>query len=303
MGNCKSSTKGGVAEEASRSSGSSSGSNDGAGVELQISTATVPSSIEGDGFAIPIKAYRPVNTPIRSAVFLIHGGIFSYGDRESHPTIAEGLAKLGLCVTTASFRNGEEAPHRTNITMRDLRDVIDHTRGEWPDVPFGLVGSSSGGFFALTLMQTLGPAVVSFCIPICPVADPFKRASYLRSSVSGSAASEGYAACHDPTQSARILEKQLSFWEKDEDMKEAADGLKTNRHDIPTLLILGSVDKNVPFEVTAGVQSWATRTIVIGGRGHELCDEVVKGGGYHCYLADIDRFLDYCLSKREAKDG
>ena len=79
-------------------------------------------------------------------------------------------------------------------------------------------------------------------------------------------------------------------------MKEAGESLKENKQDIPTLLIIGSADKNVPFSVTADVQSWATRTIVIGGRGHELCDEVVEGGGYHCYLSDIDRFLEYCLS-------
>ena len=64
---------------------------------------------------------------------------------------------------------------------------------------------------------------------------------------------------------------------------------------VPTLLIIGSADKNVPFDVTNDVQSWATRTIVIGGYGHELCDEIVNGGGYYCYLPDIERFLDYCL--------
>lgn len=57
-------------------------------------------------------------------------------------------------MVTASFRNGKEAPHRSNITMRDLRDVVDFVRGEYcggdiggddcsGGVPFGLVGSSS----------------------------------------------------------------------------------------------------------------------------------------------------------------
>ena len=114
------------------------------GVDVQEST--LPSSIEGDDFAIPIKMYVPnykKNGSIRSAVLFIHGGIFSFGDCHSHPTISEGLAKLGLAVVTASFRNGEEAPHKTNITMRDLRDVIDFVKKKWNDVPFGLVGSSS----------------------------------------------------------------------------------------------------------------------------------------------------------------
>jgi len=257
---------------------------------------TIPTSIEGDDFAIPIKVLVPEDRPLRAAVFFIHGGIFAFGDCHSHPTIARGLAELGLAVVTASFRMGKEAPRRTNITMRDLRDVIDFARERWPDLPFGLVGSSSGGHFALTLSQDLGPSMVSFCIPICPVADPSRRASYLRSSISGSAKSDGYATFHDPGRSSFILEKQLSFWEDDASMAEAGDALKTNKHDVPTLLIIGSADKNVPFAVTNDVQSWATRTIVMGGKGHELCEEVVPGKGYHCYLPDVDRFLEYCLS-------
>ena len=109
---------------------------------LKISETTIPSSIKEDDFAIPIKIYKPQNIPLKASVFFIHGGVFSSGDRHSHPTIAEGLAKLGLVVVTASFRNGQEAPHKTNITMRDLRDVIFHVKETW-DIPFGLVGSSS----------------------------------------------------------------------------------------------------------------------------------------------------------------
>jgi len=274
-------------------------------IDVAVEETTISSSIEGDDFVIPIKIYLPsnnnniTNIPIKSSVLFIHGGIFSSGDCHSHPTISEGLAKLGLAVVTASFRNGEEAPHKTNITMRDLRDVIDFVRMKWKNIPFGLAGSSSGGFFALTLSQTLGPSIISFCIPICPVANPFKRASYLRSSISGNAQSEGYTSLHDPKRSAHILEKQLSFWVDDQSMIDAGDLLKSNQQpDIPTLLIIGSADKNVPFSVTNDVQSWATRTIVIGGKGHELCDKVVEGGGYHCYLPDIDRFLDYCLAMK-----
>ncbi|KAL7447973.1 hypothetical protein ACHAWC_000248, partial [Mediolabrus comicus] len=137
----------------------------------------------------------------------------------------------------------------------------------------------------------------SFCIPICPVADPYKRASYLRASISESQQQlEGiYNAVHTPEKSKFILEKQLSFWKSDEEMMKAAETTTTNNNRVPTLLIIGSADKNVPFDVTNDVQSWATRTIVIGGYGHELCDEIVNGGGYYCYLPDIERFLDYCL--------
>ena len=85
-------------------------------------------------------------------------------------------------------------------------------------------------------------------------------------------------------------------------MIAAGESLKAKKYDVPTLMILGSEDKNVPFAVTSDVQSWATRTIVIGGKGHELCyGEEESDGGYQCYLPDIDRFLDYCLSLQKSQ--
>ena len=131
----------------------------------------------------------------------------------------------------------------------------------------------------------------------------YKRASYLRSCIAGTAKDDGYnpVAYHTAEQASFILDKQLSFWETDEAMIEAGNSLKTKRHDVPTLMILGSIDKNVPCAVTADVQSWVMRTIVVGGKGHEPCDQVVMdengvGGGYHCYLSDIFSFVHFALS-------
>ncbi|KAL7493995.1 hypothetical protein ACHAWT_002835 [Skeletonema menzelii] len=267
---------------------------------IKVTETSIPSSIENDNFQIPIKIFTPKNTnKSRAVVFFIHGGIFALGDRHSHPTISQALCQLNLVVVTASFRNGAEAPHESNVTMRDLNDVADYCLESYKDLPFGLVGSSSGGFFAIHLCQTslnsTSTNEIAFCIPICPVADPLKRASYLRSSISGSAKSDGYNAVHTPEKSKFILEKQLSFFKSDESMLDARESTKCNTRNVPTLLIIGSADKNVPFDVTNEVQGWATRTVVIGGMGHELCDEIVKGGGYCCYLPDIERFLVYCL--------
>ena len=160
-----------------------------------------------------------------------------------------------------------------------------------------------GGFFALTLSQTLGPSVVSFCVPICPVAHPYKRAVYLRSCIAGTAITpDGYIYCHDKDRATYTLEKQMGYWEDDDSMIEAGDFLNSPSHDVPTLMILGSVDKNIPYEVVDRVKSWATRTVVVGGRGHELCNEVVKGGGYHCYLPDVERFIEHCcLASRKGE--
>ena len=163
-----------------------------------------------------------------------------------------------------------------------------------------------GGFFALTLAQTLPKHKISFCIPICPVAHPFKRASYLRSSISCSAVREGFVCnddeAHSPSKAETILETQLGFWQDDTSMIKAGEALQNNTNNVPTLLIIGSKDKNVPFEVTRMIQSWATRTIVVGGRGHEICDSVegIKGT-YHDYISDVERFLDYVLEQRETK--
>mmetsp|Transcript_19275 Transcript_19275/g.28757 ORF Transcript_19275/g.28757 Transcript_19275/m.28757 type:complete len:302 (+) Transcript_19275:73-978(+) len=271
-------------------------------VDVTVTETSIPSSIENDKFQIPIKIFTPTTTTAnnitkRAVVFFIHGGIFALGDMHSHPTISHALCQLGLVVVTASFRNGEEAPHKSNVTMRDLNDVVDHCLQTYKDLPFGLVGSSSGGFFAIHLCQTLhSTKQIAFCIPICPVADPFKRASYLRSSISGSAKSDGYNAVHTPEKSKYMLEKQLSFWQSDECMLEARESTKSNTKNVPTLLIIGSADKNVPFDVTNEVQGWATRTVVIGGKGHELCDKIVESGGHYCcYLPDIERFLKHCL--------
>ena len=85
-------------------------------------------------------------------------------------------------------------------------------------------------------------------------------------------------------------------------MMEAGEALSKSINDVPTLLILGSRDKNVPNEVTKGVQSWATRTIVLGGRGHEICDSVEEiRETYHDYIPEVERFLDYCLEEQKKK--
>lgn len=297
MGNCQTINKG--TDDVTTGHDDGGGSSNKPPVDIKVTKTQVPSSIDDDNFQIPIKIFTPTataNSTHRAVVFFIHGGMFAFGDRDSHPTISHALCKLGLVVVTASFRNGEEAPHETNVTMRDLIDVVDHCVKTYKDLPFGLVGSSSGGFFAIHLSQTLDSTnKLAFCIPICPVADPFKRASYLRSSISGSAKSDGYTAVHTPEKSKFILEKQLSFWKSDESMMEARESTRSNTKNVPTLLIIGSADKNVPFAVTNEVQGWATRTVVIGGKGHELCDEIVSG--YFCYLEDIERFLVYCLKE------
>ena len=64
-------------------------------------------------------------------------------------------------------------------------------------------------------------------------------------------------------------------------------------HNAPTLslVVLGSVDKNVPFQATSDVQSWATRTVVLGGYGHEIQEELPD-----TFLEDLARFIQNAVA-------
>ncbi|KAL3800461.1 hypothetical protein HJC23_011698, partial [Cyclotella cryptica] len=248
------------------------------------------------------------DSKLQSIMFFIHGGIFTHGSMHCHASIARSLSQLNSVVITASFRNGTEAQWKSGVTMADLKDVFNwinrerQLRNGWSKCLLGLVGSSSGGFFALTLAQTLPANTIQFCIPICPVAHPFKRASYLRSSIAGSGVEDGFFSdpedVHAPSKAQIILETQMGFWQDDESMITAGELLRSNVNKVPTLLIIGSRDKNVPFEVTRLIQTWATRTIVVGGRGHEICDSVEEiRGTYDDYIPDVERFLNYCIGE------
>jgi len=63
-------------------------------------------------------------------------------------------------------------------------------------------------------------------------------------------------------------------------------------HNIPTrtLLVLGSADKNIPSQVTAAVQDWATRTLVLGGYGHEIQDAMPSSEA-DTYGPELARFV------------
>jgi len=257
--------------------------------EASIELCTIKSS--DDGFPIPIKVWTPPGPPPRAAVFFIHGGKFAEGDRESHSSVSLGLASLHFAVITATFRNGTDAPNSTGRTMRDLADVIGYFKKRHPAVPFGLIGSSSGGYFALSLCQILDKGAVDFCCVICPVASPGKRASYLRSCIAETARGDGYVVQHNKETAQSILDTQMGFWETDDAMEKAGEALRTNKHNIPTLLILGSVDKNAPLQVTSDVRAWATKTVIIGGAGHGIND--VLPTEYQSYLPDIDELVKH----------
>mmetsp|Transcript_14224 Transcript_14224/g.21695 ORF Transcript_14224/g.21695 Transcript_14224/m.21695 type:complete len:289 (-) Transcript_14224:33-899(-) len=258
-----------------------------------------------DGFDIPCKIWQAKDNIPKVAAFYVHGGAFASGNCDSHPQMANALSQtLGITIITATFRCGEMAPRSTGITLHDLKDVAKYfqEKVESRNVPFGVIGSSSGGYFALELITTQIPGIkFDFCIPICPVAHPRRRYSYLRDCVSGKAASNndyGHHS-HDAETAKNMMERQLSYWETEEAMEIAGEALRWNRiaagqssgEVTPTLLIMGTADKNVPMHVNKYVQAWATRTILIGNAGHEIQNAPPVDNDFKKFLGDMDSFL------------
>lgn len=274
------------------------------GVDVQA--CSIESTI--DGFLIPCKIWRNKNdelpnikhrASITAAVLFIHGGMFSKGDCDSHPKLLQALSEdVNMIIITSSFRNGAVEPEKTGKTMQDLVDVSDYFQSNFmPEqrLPYGVIGSSSGGYFALALAaQKI--LRFDFCIPICPVAHPNRRATYLKNCISQNAKPTAGCGVHTAEAATRILNSQLSFWETEEAMEAAGECLRENNNAVPTLLIMGAADTNVPMHVCELVQAWATRTIVLGGAGHEIQNSppVAKEGmedGFQLYLPDIERFV------------
>ena len=162
----------------------------------------------------------------------------------------------------------------------------------YPNLPFGIVGSSSGGYFALALAQRLAEITfpVQYCIPICPVAHPGRRSQYLQSCMNDTAETDGYTFYHSSTVAALIHQTQLSFWQDEQQAQEAGEALRVPLT-IPTLCIVGAQDTNVPAQVTMYVQQWATKTISIGNAGHEICTTPSMG-----YKEDVQRFIEIAIN-------
>ena len=234
---------------------------------------------------------RESTTPICTCLY-VHGGAFANGDKDSAPDIVDFLSSQCHCtVLTCSFRNGPSYPASSGKAMQDLLAVSHYLRSLLPHLPFGIVGSSSGGYFGLALAKQLHPSFpVHFCVPICPVAHPGRRARYLQSCIAGTAQQDGYTFFHPPKIAALIHSTQLSYWEEDSVAEQAGEALLA-RLDIPTLCILGAEDTNVPPSVTAYVQQWATKTISIGGYGHEICTAPPLST-MDSYVEDVRRFIE-----------
>ena len=249
--------------------------------ELPYEVATYAFTITArDGHAIDARVYAPAAKEMFlrqepehgvafAGVIYAHGGCFSEGDCESFQELGRGFARRGLLVVDTSFRQGAGNPHPG--ALHDLGDVAAWARRTFPDLAWGVSGSSSGGFFALALAADperwgAGPGRFAFALALCPVADPLARAEYLRAVINGTS---GVYPRHEPQRAQEILANQLSYFPGGDDQMREARDLVTPAP-FPTFVVAGAQDKNVPLHVLTRVMYWAERTLVLGERGHEI---------------------------------
>ena len=233
-----------------------------------------------DGHAIDARVYAPAAKEMFlrqepehgvafAGVIYAHGGCFAEGTCESFEQLGRGFARRGLMVLDTSFRQGATNPHPG--ALRDLGDVAAWARRTFPDLAWGVSGSSSGGFFALALAADprrwgAGPGRFAFRLALCPVADPLARAEYLRAVINGTSDVDPR---HEPERARQILENQLSYFPGGDDQMQEAANLVTPTP-FPTLVVAGAQDKNVPLHVLSKVIPRANRTLVLGTRGHDI---------------------------------
>ena len=213
-----------------------------------------------------------------AGVVYAHGGCFSEGDCESFEELGRGFARRGLMVLDTSFRQGAGNPHPG--ALRDLGDVAAWAHEAFPDLAWGVAGSSSGGYMALALAADpfhWGCAMdFSFTLALCPVADPLARANYLRDVIAGTSDVEPR---HEPERARQILASQLSYFPGGDDQMWEAAGLVNEFAMGQVFIVAGAQDKNVPLHVLSKVIPRANRTLVLGRAGHEV-QAVLKDQDY-----------------------
>jgi pimeloyl-ACP methyl ester carboxylesterase len=227
--------------------------------------------------------------------------MFTKGDRNSHSALTEALVvQLGMAIVSATFRDGSSTTYSSGKTLQDLISVTRFFRSGSNTLPFGLIGSNSGGYFAMALCNALEDGEVDFLIPICPVANPAARAVYLKHCIDGTTplpdGKDLYHVRRSPKKARYILEHQEKFFQ--DKLTEAVDAVASNQHQVPTLFVLGADDKIVPTIVNQQAQhKWAcSRTVMIAGAGHELQNQPPSDPD-QSYLPDVDRFLSAVILK------
>jgi acetyl esterase/lipase len=154
------------------------------------------------------RVYRPVEPGPWPALVDVHGGAWSYLDRNADVYFDRALAACGMVVVALDFRQGAQ---RFPASIRDVLSGVRFVRHHAAELdaapePIGLIGGSSGGHLCLLAAicpaapefqegasQDLGDASVAYALALWPIADPLARYRYLEPLLAGHAPSP-----HDP---------------------------------------------------------------------------------------------------------
>jgi len=161
-----------------------------------------------NGSPLLARVYRPVAAGPWPALVDVHGGAWTYLDRNSDANFDRALAACGMVVVALDFRQGAD---RFPASIRDVLNGVRFVRSHAAELDaapgsIGLVGGSSGGH--LCLLAALcpeepefqedaagaqGDASVDYALALWPIADPLARYRYLEPLLAGFAPSP-----HDP---------------------------------------------------------------------------------------------------------
>jgi acetyl esterase/lipase len=195
------------------------------------------------------------NTVITHVALFLHGGCFQDGDETwNRAQCADLTATLHLPLLTLHYRqdNIVEVAEDCHKAHRWLRE-------QYPEAKVGIIGGSSGGFYALFLAGC--PDAFDFCVALCPVADPYARYQYLLTKPVGVPFED-------------MCAKQLRFFRSEFQMRIGSESVSGDPLKIPTLVIVGDSDRNVPLSLSEDWLRTKERIeyIVLQG-GHELCSK------------------------------
>lgn len=263
---------------------------------VEFKTVRIPLQ---DGSQMAARVYTP-EQPAEAVVVFAHGGRFTLGDETADEDVCMALAGSlcggNLVVVAPNYRQGAKNPHKSGRALADLEDAAMYAREHIaPGLPLGLIGCSSGGYFVLKLTRVLERQPPGFVVAVCPVTNPGLRADYLAACVLSETGGEEWArkglsmtesqelAFHDPNAAENILNAQDGYFSGDRNVQHAVGAeldqppfFRGGIEPPPVMLILAELDKNVPMRVVAGVRQWATRELVMQGRGHETCERLPR---------------------------
>lgn len=221
-----------------------------------------------DGVVQEVKTHYGDGNPDEAEVqiFHVHGGAFSSGTDAYGAKMCELMAKAHpkTVVYGLNFRKDGGV----DVAVDDLVECITTLRTDKCRVLVS--GGSSGGWFAAKAVEALEGVHVDGLMLFCPILYPEARKRWLESCLLGAphvgvpgVTVEDSLAVPSKDKARKVLDLQNAFAERIEDAR-----LPTSH--IPTLMVLGGKDENMPPHLLARAMPLVSVTKVHGELGHRL---------------------------------